>query len=157
MMRTSQYEIFADYHQFYLQDDDESFGDLSEAWTAEATDRLLAVAPHVVGVGTVRNVTVPVTVTLHDSRPKIDEAEWDHITTASLQIDTGRIVLAGCTDYYPDAARIEVKPGVYEVIVCYAGLDSLSPDGLDGQDSYHVHLFPGRAIDPATLKRRNNR
>jgi hypothetical protein len=51
MTRTSQYEIFADYHQFYLQDDDQSFGDLSQAWTEEATDRLLAVAPHVISVG----------------------------------------------------------------------------------------------------------
>src|SRR5215470_17081137 len=105
MSRTFEYEIFADYHQFYLQDDDESFCDLSQAWTEEATDRLLAVAPHVIGVGTVRNMTVPVSVTVHESRPKIIEEEWDHITAASLRIDTGRIVVAGCTDYYPEAAR----------------------------------------------------
>src|SRR6476620_8992808 len=126
MPRSFQYEIFADYHQFYLQDDDQSFGDLSQAWTEEATDRLLAVAPHVIGVGTVRNVKVPVSVTVHESPPQITEDEWDQITTASLQIDTGRIVVAGCTDYYPEAARIEVKPGVYEAIVCYAKLASLS-------------------------------
>ena len=36
MSRNFHYEIFADYHQFYLQDDDESFGDLSKAWTEEA-------------------------------------------------------------------------------------------------------------------------
>ena len=62
MPRTFQYDIFADYHQFYLQDDDQTFGDLSEAWTEEATERLLAVAPHVIGVGTVRNTTVPVSL-----------------------------------------------------------------------------------------------
>src|SRR5437899_7893584 len=112
MTRSFQYEIFADYHQFYLQDDDQSFGDLSAAWTDEATERLLAVAPHVIGVGTVRNLTVPVSVAVHESRPQISEEEWDHITAASLQIDTGRVVVAGCTDYYPEAARIEVVPGV---------------------------------------------
>ena len=149
MPRTFQYKIFADYHQFYLQDDDQSFGDLSEAWSEEATDRLLAVAPHVIGVGTVRNMSVPVSVVVHESQPKINCEEWDHITTASLQIDTGRIVVAGCTDYYPDAARIEVSPGTYEAIICYSKLTSLSPDGLDGEDSYHVHLFPGREIEPA--------
>src|SRR3954452_15995968 len=105
MTRTYQYEIFADYHQFYLQDDDQSFGDLSQAWTQEATDRLLAVAPHVIGVGTVRNMTVPVSIAVYEAQPQIDDAEWDHVTTASLQIDSGRIVVAGCTDYYPDAAR----------------------------------------------------
>lgn len=154
MSRKFQYNIFADYHQFYLQDDDQSFGDLSQAWTDEATNRLLAVAPHVIGIGTVRNTTVPVAVAIHDSRPVIDHADWDHITTASLQIDTGKIVIAGCTDYYPDAARIEVKPGVYEAIICYGGLASLGPDGLDGKDSYHVHLFPGHPIEPAAIKKR---
>ena len=156
MSRTFQYQIFADYHQFYLQDDDESYGDLSEAWTQEATDRLLAFAPHVIGVGTVRNVIVPVFVVIHDSRPEIDANKWDHIVTASLRIDTGRIVIAGCTDYYPDAARMEVKVGVYEAIVCFAGLTSLSPDGLEGDDSYHVHLFPGHEIEPAIIKKRND-
>ena len=155
-MRTFQYQIFADYHQFYLQDDDQSFGDLAQAWTDAATDRLLAVAPHVIGVGTVRNTTVPVSVAVHESQPKIEPDEWDHITTASLQIDTGRIVVAGCTDYYPDAARIEVRPGVYEAIICYAKLASLSPDGFEGEDSYHVHLFPGHEIEPAIIKKRND-
>jgi hypothetical protein len=154
MPATFQYQIFADYHQFYLQDDDMSFGDLSNAWTDEATNRLLAVASHVIGVGTVRNMKVPVSVVIHESSPKINPGEWDHITTASLQIDSGRIVVAGCTDYYPDAARIEVKPGVYEAIICYANLASLSPDGLKGEDSYHIHLFPGREIPPAILKKR---
>ena len=153
-MRTFQYQIFADYHQFYLQDDDKSFGDLSEAWTQEATDRLLAVAPHVIGVGTVRNTTVPVSVVVHDFQPKIDAGEWDHIVTASFRVDSGRIVVAGCTDYYPDAARIEVKPGIYEAIICYANLASLSPDGLEGDDSYHIHLFLGHEIEPAIIKRR---
>src|SRR4051812_26104513 len=77
-MTAFRYEIFADYHQFYLQDDDQSFGDLSAAWTEEATERLLAVGPHVIGIGTARNMTVPVSVSVHESRPKIREEEWDH-------------------------------------------------------------------------------
>jgi hypothetical protein len=155
-MRDFQYDIFADYHQFYLQDDDQSKGDLSAAWSEEATKRLLAVAPHVLGVGTVRNMKVPVSVFVHDGRPMISEEAWDHITTASLRIDTGRIVVAGCTDYFPDAARIEVKPGIYEAIVCYGKLDSLSADGFEGDDLYHVHLFPGQEISPSIMKKRKN-
>jgi hypothetical protein len=153
-MREFEFELFADYHQFYLQDDDRLKGDLSDAWTQEATDRLLAVAPYVIGVGTVRNMDVPVFVKIHEKRPALDETEWDHMTTASLRIETGRIVIAGCTDYFPDAKRIEVQPGVYEAIVCYKDLEALSDDGLDGDDSYHVHLFPGLEIAPAVLKDR---
>jgi hypothetical protein len=155
-MTATRYDLFADHFQFYLQDDDQSFGDLSAAWIEEATAGLLAVAPHVIGIGTARNMTVPVSVSIHESRPRIREEEWEHITTASLKIDTGRIVVAGCTDYLPDAARIEVAPGVYEAIVCYAKLGSLSADGLKGKDSYHIHLFPGREVVPTVLKGRKS-
>lgn len=151
-MRAFQFNVFADYHQFYLQDDDQSKGDLSDAWTKESADRLLAVAPHVIGIGTIRNMTVPVSVAVHESRPAIEEDEWDYITTASLKIDTGRMVIAGCSDDFADAARIEMAPGRYEAIVCYGKLDSLSANGLEGEDSYHVHLFPGHEIPPTILK-----
>jgi hypothetical protein len=62
------FNLFADYHQFYLQDELVK-GDLSDSWTSEATDRLLAVAPGTIGVGTVRNMTVPVDVELRDEEP----------------------------------------------------------------------------------------
>jgi hypothetical protein len=134
--------VFADYHQFYLQDDDSRFGDLSEAWTPQATEKLLAIADHVIGVGTVRNMDVPVHITVDSTLPVLDAASWDRINMASLICDTGRIVVAGCTDYFPDALRITVAPGAYGVVVGYRGLNSLSADGLDGEDSYHVFLAP---------------
>ena len=56
-----EFTLFADYFQFYLQDEAAS-GDLSEAWTVDAVDRLLAVSPGVIGIGTVRNMDVPVEV-----------------------------------------------------------------------------------------------
>jgi hypothetical protein len=154
MMQRHDLQLFADYHQFYLQDDDSKFGDLSEAWTGEATKRLLAAAPHVVGVGTVRNVEVPVTIEVHDSRPPIDLSTWDQVNLASLQVDTGRVAVAGCTDYLPDALRIKVTPGAYEVLVCYSGLGSISGDGLEGNDRYWIALYPGKLQAVSVLKER---
>ncbi len=43
---------------------------------------------------------------------------------------------------------------IYEAIICYSKLDSLSEDGLDGEDSYHIHLFPGCEISPTVPKNR---
>ena len=60
-MATERFELFADYFQFYLQDEAAS-GDLSDAWTPEAVEQLLAIGPGVIGVGTVRNVDVPVEI-----------------------------------------------------------------------------------------------
>ena len=135
-------ELFADYFQFYVQDDDEQYGDLSDAWTEEAVQRLLAVAEHAIGIGTVRNMDVPVFIEASDRLPVLEPTAWDRINETSIICDTGRLVVAGCTDYFPDAFRIYVKPGSYDVIVAYRNLDEIAEDGLDGEDCYYIFLAP---------------
>ena len=151
-MKKESLTLFADYYQFYLQDDDSEVGDLSDAWTTEAVKRKLAIAPNTIGVGTARNMDVPVEIQIHDEEPKINFDEWDLINQCSIEINTGRIVIAGCTDYFPDAMRIDISPRIYQSIICYKALDSISDDGLDGDDSYLIHLFPGKEIETTTLK-----
>lgn len=139
-MRKFDYKLFADYFQFYLQDE-RANGDLSDAWTPEAVDRLLAIAPGTIGVGTARNMTVPVVVEISDTEPDEDLTPWDQVNECNLDVPSGRIVIAGCTDYFPDAARIEVSPGSYRARVYYGNLDALSDDHLDGDDHYRVVLW----------------
>jgi hypothetical protein len=136
------YEIFADYHQFYIQDDDEKYGDLSLAWTPEAVDRLLAMGPHVVGIGTARNMPVPVTIEISEAEPEVSGQEFDRTNDYNIEVRSGRLVLAGCTDYFPDAVRVHCSPGMYNVRIGYKNLDTISDDGLDGDDSYHLFLWP---------------
>ena len=59
----------------------------------------------------------------------------------------------GSTDYYPDAARIPVTPGMYVVRVYYGGLDTIRDLGLEGDDHYRVVLWPGPARPVTVLKR----
>ncbi len=66
-MRHFEYELLADYFQFYLQDESAD-GSLGESWTEEAVARLLAVAPGAIGIGTVRNMQVPVIVEVLERR-----------------------------------------------------------------------------------------
>ncbi|OKO81054.1 hypothetical protein [Bradyrhizobium sp. NAS96.2] len=150
-MKSFELSLFADYFQFYIQDEPAA-GDLSEAWTEDAFDRLLAIAPGTVGIGTVRNMDVPVAVHLLEREPDDDSADWDHVVEASLDVASGRIVIAGCTDYFPDAMRIETPPGCYRVRVSYCALDTLSEDGLDGDDHYRLQLWPAAAIAVRVLK-----
>lgn len=152
-MKSFELALFADYFQFYVQDEPVS-GDLSEAWTEEATDRLLAVAPGTVGIGTVRNMDVPVEVQVRDSEPDDDFAEWDHVVEASVDIASGRMVVAGCTDYFPDAMRIEVSPATYRVRVCYGALGTVSANGLEGDDRYRLQLWPAPSSGVRILKQR---
>lgn len=78
----------------------------------------------------------------------------DHVAEASVRVQSGRVVVAGCTDYWPDAARIRVSPGTYAVRVHYRGLGSPTEDGLAGEDHYRVVLWPGASREPTVLKRR---
>jgi hypothetical protein len=135
-------ELFADYFKFYLQDDDPEKGNLEDSWTDQASKRLLAIAPFVVEVGTVRNMNVPVKIFLSNDNPKVGFENYDLVNRCSLAIETGKIVVAGCTDYFPEALRIDVPSGLFEILIGYGNLDKLSEDGLDGDDFYDVFIFP---------------
>jgi hypothetical protein len=142
-----------DFYQFYLQDEPVD-GNLGDSWTQDATDRLLAITDGTIGVGTVRNMTVPVDIDVLDAEPQDLFDEWDQVNECSIEVKSGRIVVAGCTDYFPDAARIQVAPGTYRARIYYGKLDALSEDRLEGEDHYRVVLWPGEATLPVVLKQR---
>lgn len=145
--------LFADYHQFYIQDESVD-GNLSDAWTDDAVKRLLAVAPGTVGIGTVRNVDVPVTISILEREPVFDPEEFDQVVECSVAVESGSIVAAGCTDYFPDAMRIKIPSGLYRVRASFEGLDSVSADGLEGNDQYHLQLWPSPMGPVEILKQR---
>ena len=147
------YTLFADYFQFYLQDE-EADGNLGDAWTEQAVSDLLALAPGTIGIGTVRNMDVPVDIEILDGPPQNDLAQWDHVMECGIDVPSGRLVIAGCTDYFPDAARLDVAPGTYRARIHYGNLDSLSDDGLDGDDHYKVVLWVCDDISRRVIKRR---
>ena len=151
-----QTKLFADYFQFYLQD--ETIPEIDpDLWTKEAVDRLLAVSAGYLMVGTVRNMTVPVTIEVFEREPPEEVGTWDQINECGLEVPSGRIVVAGCTDYFPDAARISVPPGWYSVRVLYGNLDALSEDGLEGDDFYRVLLWPSDGpLSLTVVKQRKN-
>jgi hypothetical protein len=153
-MQSYEYSVFADHFQFYIQDE-AATGDLSESWNVETVARLLAIAPGAIGIRTVRNMDVLVAVEIHDQEPVDDFSEWDHVVEATLSVTSGRIVVAGCSDYFPDARRIKVSRGTYRVRVSYGALDSLAPDGLSGDDHYRVQLWSAAPIAVRILKQRS--
>jgi hypothetical protein len=150
-MKSFDLSLFADYFQFYIQDE-AATGDLSEAWSEEAVGRLLAVAPGTIGIATVRNMRVPVRVEILESEPDSDFSEWGHIVEANLNVASGRLVVAGCTDPFPSAMRIEVPLGTYRARVSYGALDTLSEHGLSGRDHYRVQLWHAPSIVVRVLK-----
>jgi len=135
--------LFADYFQFYLQDAAALPAEISfaEAWTEEAIDRQLAAMPRALGVGTSRNMTVPVVVEIGTAPPDDDPAA-ELVTEASFEVASNQLVVMGCTDYAPDAARVEVVPGRHRARVFYYDQESVRDDGLEGDDRYRVVVWP---------------
>ncbi|WP_405142451.1 hypothetical protein OG589_34560 [Sphaerisporangium sp. NBC_01403] len=151
-------ELFADYHQIHLLDDG-STSDLGEAWTSEAYADRLAAADDAIAVGTSVNVTVAVRVELLDAPPADDLADFDHVVEGSMQVPSGRIVIMGCTDYEPDAARFRVPVGPVRVRVASSNLAEAERLGVDSDDAQQtmerlrVQVWPAPTGVPALLKR----
>ena len=139
-MISAELELFADYHQIHLFDDG-SATDLADAWTNETVLDDLAVAADAMAVGTTVNVNVAVTLEILDSAPEDDSAEFDHVVEGSLQVSSGRLVIMGCTDYEPEAARFGVAPGPVRVRVARSNLAEAERLGIDSDN------------DPATMER----
>jgi hypothetical protein len=149
------YQVCAWYRQFYVLDPD-SRGDTGSAdfWTQEAFDLRLAVEQGVIGIGTVTNGEVPVTIETLDTEPALSLEPWDHVVEASLQLSRGRLELAPCPDYDRPAATIPLAPGWVRVRVHCAGLHIEPPSEVDYcGDSYLVQAWPSEPRERVLLKK----
>lgn len=139
-MISAELELFADYYQIHVFDDG-SVTDLGDAWTDEAVLDGLAAAADAIAVGTTVNVNVTVTLEVLEAAPEDDSAEFDHVVEGSLQVSSGRLVVMGCTDYEPEAARFGVAAGPVRVRVARSNLAEAERLDIDSDD------------DPATMER----
>lgn len=153
-MKEYQLEIFADYFQFHLHDENmnPNFGN---AWDQFSVDNFLAITPEGIGIGTVRNMDVPVTIKICDLEPKPKENlhQVFQINESDLTIISEKLVVIGCTEYYPDAKPIKIDNGIYRVRIYYSNLDKLSEDGLDGEDYYEIEIWKTDEVQESKFDR----
>ena len=142
--------LFADYHQVYLCD--ASHPHLPEEWTEDNLRRRINLTDYALVISTARNTEVPVKVELHTSRPSPDLAGVDHAIEAPLRVPSGKLIVAGLSDYSKTATQVAVPAGDLRALVLSGGLGSLSADGLDGDDHYLVHLWPEKASGVVVLR-----
>ncbi|GGE88938.1 hypothetical protein SAMN05443634_104170 [Chishuiella changwenlii] len=140
-MKEYNLELFADYFQFYISDEN-SESNLGEYWTDFAVENMIAFADGIIGIGTARNMDVPVKLQILNSEPEEDNFKsYDKVNECDLDVKSGKIVIAGCTDYFPDALRIPLINGIYRVRICYGKLNTLDETGLEGEDYYEVYMW----------------
>lgn len=134
-----EYQICADYHQFYLEDE-KSPHNTGGVWNEKTIGQMLAVEEGLVAVSTARNETVPVTIEIYDSEPSLELGNYSRANECSLEVTTDKIIISGCTDYLPDAERIKIEPGFYRVRVLYGNLESVTEE-WEGEDFYILQLW----------------
>ena len=145
-------EIFADYRTIYAQDED-SDSDLSGLISNKSLKTRLIYTPEQIIIFTARNMSVPLTIEKVESEPNIDLDPRDHVIECSINLSSGSLLIAGGTDYFPDATRISVQPGIYKMRIFYGGLNTISKDGLDGNNNYRIIFLPTEQLsDIAVLK-----
>jgi hypothetical protein len=139
LIKKFDFEIYADYNQFYLEDENSPHrtGDI---WSEEAFERMLATEENLVAVGTARYETVPVSVEIYDRNPTLELEKYSRINECSLEAASNKLILVGCTEYLPEAARIEVEPSIYRVRVLYGNLETVKDD-WEGEDFYVLQLW----------------
>lgn len=149
-------QLFADYHQLYLQDEGVQLDAQGAAslWSEASVERMFATAPGVVAIGTLRNVTVPVVVEIRGSAPELALTKWDHVVEGGLRTRSPRVAVFGCTDDRAKAKRIPLPPGEYRVRLAVSGAQTVAPDGLSGQDAYEITVWPGGGDQVVVHKQR---
>ena len=142
-------EVFADYHQFYLADG--AFAWLApEEWSDQDLQNGAKVSEHLVVVCPARSASVPVEVAVSSRQPQLELGAYDHVVECSLSLPSGYLQLHECTG--PERLHLSVEPGNYRVRALFASLASIDEDGLEGDDTYLVQLWPDDRQDLKVLK-----
>lgn len=149
MVQRKAFDVFADYHQFYLFDPGADFR-IPDTYTAEDCLRRVKTGPHTLVIQPERNMTVPVAVEIYDHDPGFDPAAWDHIAEASLHLPTGQLTVNECIGLL--SVGFEVPPGWYRVRSLGGGFGTIDRFGLEGGDHYLAVLWPAPPADVRVVK-----
>ena len=153
LLQQHQYQLFADYFQFYVEDENPK-NSTEDIWNDEETvEHGLAIGDGIITVSTERNFIVPFTLEIHNSEPSDDFAIWDRINECSIDVPSGTLVIFGCTDYRPDAARIKISPQCYRARIYYGTLDTVT-EFDKGDDHYKMILWVAPFAKMKVLKER---
>lgn len=151
-------ELFADYHQIHVMDD-EADVDFGDAWSEQTVLDGLGVTDGALVIVTAVNVTVAVSVHVLAEQPDVDSEHFDHVVEASIHLASGRLVVLGCTDYLPAAARFDMPASWIRVRAARRNLAAAIAADIDSDDSsetteqLRLQAWPAPFSAPHIIKR----
>ena len=131
----------ADYYQIQLLDE-RSVTDLGDFWTEEAAAEGIVTADDALAIITSTNLRVGVSVDVLQREPSAPDANAGHVVEGNLRVPSGRVVVMGCTDYLPDAARVEVGPGWHRVRAVRFGTDEAAGEESAIHERLRLSIWP---------------
>lgn len=97
-----------------------------------------------IAVGTARNVTVPVTLSVLKAPPSPSPADADRWHDGTLRVHSGAVEVFSVTAASGSGVQVALANGTYCVRVIWRGKRTVSANGLDGDDSYDLLLWEAR-------------
>jgi hypothetical protein len=141
MVQHANFEVFADYHQFYLWDRS-MYPQAPEHYSKEDIVNRINCGPHMVAIVTVGNETVSVRVELHDSEPDVKVEDWSHVVEVSISVPSGQLQVHECTG--GAVADFAVAPGDYRL---------RSHLRMDAEEFHCIALWPAAMGGLQAIKR----
>ena len=148
-MQRKEFEVFADYNQFYLWDKGMNPEAPVDYVDADIENRI-KVGPNVLVIQPERNMEVSVALEVHATEPCYNANEWDHIAEGSLHLPTGQLEVHECTG--GPVAELLVAPGWYRVRSFHGGFQTIDKTTLEGNDHYLLVLWPEAASELQVIK-----
>ena len=142
-------EVFADFFQFYIADVGKKLADLP-MWNEEEVQRRLAISNGLVAFRTLQNHNVPVSISIHSEKPD-NELGAAHIAECSME-SSGKLMIAGCTDFAADAAQFSVRPGRLRVSYECVEPEAATENDVAENCHYFIKLWPSEDLTVAVTR-----
>jgi hypothetical protein len=149
-MKTISLKILADYFHIKLVSDLDK-DDHSPTWNDEEMEVMVSAGTYCVYVFTVRNMNVPLTIHVSDGIPIINQEEFDQIVECSIDCSSGYLEIENAIECMDSVCTQLLPSGFYGAYVCFKNLNSISEDGIEGNDSYQVFLWRIPSLYPINV------
>jgi hypothetical protein len=150
--------VFADNFQIQIQDLKEE-SDFPESWNDALLTQLYVVGDSVLGLGTVRDLDVELTIEVNSDRMDDKEiytdpdcSDYDHVVQCNIEVPSGELLISGCTESFDEASKITVPPGSYGLRIFWSNLDSTDDLGFEGDDHYKIEMWPNTYFEERIIK-----
>lgn len=84
-------------------------------------------------------------------RSTINEEEFDQIVECSIDCSSGYLEIEYAIECTDSVFNQRLPGGYYGAYVCFKNLDSITEDGIEGNDSYELFLWKVPALYPTRV------